>query len=299
MEYLVTDIQRFCVHDGDGIRTTVFLQGCPLTCKWCHNPETQSTDPQFFYDANKCVGCGACAESCVGKAHTVCDEGHLLDRTNCVACKKCYDACVFGAITPVAKTMTDDEIVKVVMKDAAYYENGGGVTLSGGEPLFDFDKAVHLFKHFKEKGLNTAVETSGMFIGDVKKLEGLIDIALYDVKDTDEKRLLENTGADLELVLKNLKALDEIGVKTVLRLIMLKGVNMTEQHAKAVFEIYKSLENCQYAELLPYHTYGESKNERLGNEPDPRDEWVPSKDELLEFAKNMGDMPIKVSGTML
>lgn len=282
----VTKIQRFCTKDGPGIRTTVFLKGCPLRCAWCHNPETQSRSARFFYSDNLCVRCGACAEVCPSQAHRVNGNGHILDRGLCAECMKCVSVCPAGALESCADYLSEDEIFNEVMKDAAFYSAGGGVTFSGGEPTVHADKLIPLLKRFKNAGLHTAIETCGYF--DQSLLPGLVDSAdlfLWDIKDTDDNRHFSNTGVHNGKIISNLKTADSMGANTVIRCILLKSVNTDTVHLQAIAGIYRSLKHCAGAELLPYHTYGVSKNIQLGLKRDPRPDWIPTEEDI-RFAKD-------------
>lgn len=252
------------MHDGPGVRTTVFFKGCPLKCRWCHNPETVSKDASLMFNAKKCVLCGACESVCDYGVHHI-SETHGLSRDKCVSCGKCVSACPAFALELAGKTLTVDEIIDVVLKDKAFYGSEGGLTVSGGEPTFQFEGLIGLLSRAKLSGISTCVETCGAFnpsyVGDLCEYT---DTVLFDVKDTDAARLKENTGAELSSVLSNFTAFDKMNVPTVIRAIMIPEVNMNPEHYRRLSEIYKSLNNVRYIELLPYHPYGISKAEKLG-----------------------------------
>ena len=280
----VTDIQRFCMHDGPGVRTTVFLKGCPLSCLWCHNPETGSYKKELLFYEKKCILCGACA---------VCDKGvhrfesgrHVLDRAKCVACGDCERVCPTGALEICGKEMTADEIVAEVKKDAAFYGEKGGATVSGGEPL-THKGVLTLLKKLKEAGLDVAVETCGYFDPAVlKEAVKYVDLFLWDVKDTDPERHKKYTGVSNEKILENLKEADRLGAKTRLRCILVNGVNAEGAHYAAVAALKKSLENCEGVDVLPYHAYGGAKAVFSGRENNADEAMIPSEEQEEEFKR--------------
>ena len=281
----VTKIQKFCTGDGPGIRTTVFLKGCPLRCVWCHNPETQSLKQEFFYTEKFCVSCGSCHAVCPTGAQGMADGRHTLDRSKCVGCMQCVPACFSTALEACSDPLTIEEIYAEGIKDKAFYGKTGGVTVSGGEPMLYADAVAELFGRFRAAGINTAMETCGFF--EQEQLQTVVpvtDLFLWDVKDTNEERHRKNTGVSFEKIRENLHAADAIGAKTVLRCIFIRGVNDDRKHLEAVAKLYGSLNHCRGVELLPYHTYGDSKRTQLGLPPTANPEWIP-KTEDLQSAK--------------
>ena len=280
MQLPVTKIQKFCTHDGPGIRTTVFLKGCPLRCIWCHNPETQSIKPEFFYSPQFCLGCGACVSACPSGVHSF-SQDHALNRSLCTGCMACTDACPSGALEPCACMMSAEEIMAEVMKDRAFYGTKGGLTLSGGEPCLYKEQMLPLLQSAKDAGITTVIETSGMFEASLlNALVPLTDLFLWDVKDTDPVRHLKNTGGTLETILSNLRKADSMGAKTRLRCILLHGVNLNDTHLANLVSLYRTLHHCEGIELLPYHTYGDSKNLQLGRVSAAHTEWIPTAEEM-------------------
>ncbi len=264
MKHIVTDIQRFCMHDGPGIRTTVFLKGCPLNCFWCHNPETKKAKSQLMFYQAKCIGCGACF-ACESRVHSETDGKHMVDFEKCIACGRCIGLCPTKALTMAGVSMESREIIDVVLKDKAFYGQNGGITLSGGEPMLNPSACIELLTLAKENGLNTAVETCGYF--DKKHIEPLCkvtDLFLWDIKDTDDTRHKANTGVSNEKILKNLRLADRYGVPIILRCIMLKGINMNDEHKSKVKDIFASLHNGVRIDWLPCHSLGNSKAEAIG-----------------------------------
>lgn len=277
----VTKIQKFCTGDGPGIRTTVFLKGCPLRCVWCHNPETQSAKQEFFYTEKFCVSCGNCCGLCPTGAHAIVDGRHTLDRSKCAGCMQCVPACVSMALEGCSTPLTVGEIYAEGMKDKAFYGKTGGVTVSGGEPMLYADAVAELFGMFRASGIHTAMETCGFFGQEsLRTVLPVTDLFLWDVKDTNEERHRKHTGVSFEKIRENLFAADAMGAKTVLRCIFIRGVNDDREHLETVAKLYGSLKHCRGVELLPYHTYGDSKRGQLGLPPSAHPEWIPEAGDL-------------------
>lgn len=285
----VTKIQRFSTHDGPGIRTTVFLKGCPLHCAWCHNPETQSEKQQLFFVKQLCIGCGGCVQICPQHAHIIDAEGaHHFDPDRCRTCLACSNICPTKALEPVCQYKTPQEVLEIVLKDAPFYGKNGGLTLSGGEPLLHAGKSLSLLQLAKRAGLHTAVETCGQF--DSAVLPDLVqatDLFLWDVKDTNPIRHKEYTGVSGDTILKNLYIADSLGATTLLRCIIVKGVNLDDAHFSAIGTIFSKLQNCIGVELIPYHAYGGSKNAQLGYGENGRREWIPSEEDMAYAANQL------------
>ncbi len=290
----VTELQRFCMHDGPGVRTVVFLKGCPLRCAWCHNPETQNGHGEMLYYESKCISCGACVEVCAHKAQTVADT-HMYDRDRCAVCGKCAEVCCTAAMTPASREMTVEEILDIVLRDRAFYGETGGITLSGGEPMVHPAGVLTLLAACKEAGLNTAVETCGEFSRlFIPTLVKLTDLLLWDVKDTDDERHKQYTGASNLRILDNLQLADRLGGRTRLRCILVNGVNTDENHIRRLAELYHSLSHCEGVELLPYHAYGGSKMLPLGREDNGRRDWIPSEETVVTMKKSLAEQGVKV-----
>ena len=284
----ITNIQRFSTNDGPGIRTTVFLKGCPLRCKWCHNPETQTSLPQFFYTSSLCIGCRACESICSNKVHRFSAEEHFILRENCVGCLKCCDVCPSSALESAYRRMTLNEIINEVKRDWLFYGRSGGMTLSGGEPMFHSEECVLLAEKAKEQGINVVMETCGLFDSKyIPRIIKSVDLFLWDIKDTDSKRHKENTGLDNKRILDNLYALDDMGGKTIMRCIMIKGINIDENHLDTLAKIFKSLKNCKEIQIFPYHQYGESKYTSLGMNYQLTEENIPKTSEMKKIRQTL------------
>ncbi len=263
MKAKIFEIKRFAVHDGDGIRTTVFFKGCPLKCLWCHNPEGIDFKPQLAYYENKCINCGECVGVCSSNAHTISEKGHIFDRDLCLSCGKCADVCLGNALTFYGKEMTVDELLPILLEDKDFYEeSGGGVTLSGGECLMQADFCTELLKNLKERGIHTAVDTCGFVSREViDKVIPYTDIFLYDIKAFDEDVHIKCTGQSNRRILENLKYIDECGIKTEIRIPYVPQYN-AEQIDK-IGIVLKDLKNLTKVRILPYHNFAGSKYKSL------------------------------------
>ena len=280
----VTEIQRFCMHDGPGVRTVVFFKGCPLRCDWCHNPETQRATPETLFYASKCIFCGACVSACPKGAHTIHPE-RIFDRSVCTACGHCSTVCCTDAITPAARDMTVEEILSAVLRDKSFYGEAGGITVSGGEPMTHPDGVIALLAACREAGITTCAETCGEFPAHhLPALCAVTDLFLWDVKDTNPTRHKLHTGVDNARILQNLREADRLGAKTRLRCILVKGVNTVESHYHGLVALYRSLSHCEGVEFIPYHAYGGSKMLPLGQPDNGRVDWIPD-ETIVEAAK--------------
>ncbi len=267
----IFDIQRFSIHDGPGIRTTVFLQGCPLRCVWCGNPESIPVEPSLSYRSEKCIACGACLSLCSRQALSGDTAGKVVvDRQRCDACGDCAPACDPKALEIVGRTATVQEVLDVVLRDKAYYEtSGGGVTLSGGEPLWQPEFAAELLRQAKDHQLHTAVETSGFALwGSIRPLLPLVDLWLFDVKETDNRRHEEYVGKPLEPILSNLRQLHDQGANLVIRCPMIPQHNARSEHLNGLVTLAHSLPHIQGVELLPYYDLWRAKLDRFGLKSD-------------------------------
>ncbi|MBQ4526987.1 MAG: glycyl-radical enzyme activating protein [Clostridia bacterium] len=265
---IVFNIQKFSLNDGPGIRTTVFLKGCPLRCIWCHNPESNEFKREMMYASSKCKNCGKCAVACSFGAHTFEDGKHIFDRSKCTLCGKCQDTCFYDVLEIAGKEMSVEEVTREVMKDKAFYEtSNGGVTISGGEPMSQFEFSLSLMRAFKENGLHTAMETCGYAKEEhFRQIAPYTDLFLYDYKLTDAKKHKECTGVDNELILSNLKMLDSMGKSIILRCPIIPTINDTEEHFEGIAKIANELKNILEINIEPYHPLGSGKAENLGRE---------------------------------
>lgn len=296
----VFDIQRFSVHDGPGIRTTVFLKGCPLNCLWCHNPESKAKYPEVMLYENLCIGCGECVSTCEDKLHTFGDEGHKINREDCKRCLKCASACVAGALTVSGKEISVSDVLAEVMRDRSFYDNsGGGVTVSGGEPLMHTEFCVELLSAAKAQGINTAIETSGFGKWEnIERLSACVDFFLWDYKETNPERHREYTGVDNSLILENLAKLDSLGANIVLRCPIIPGLNDREEHFRGIADVANKHNSIIRVELEPYHSLGKGKATAIGKDYPLGDMKSASKDDAkvwLEDISKYTDKKIIIS----
>ncbi len=278
----IFQIQRFSIQDGPGIRTTVFLKGCPLHCLWCHNPESVSPAPHTFFSPAQCIGCGYCVENCPEQAHKTVNGVHILDRTLCKECGKCAQGCYSGALEVVGREASVEEVIAEVLKDLPFYKtSGGGMTLSGGEPLAQYEFSLELLTAARKHDLNTCLETSGFAPFErLAALVNLVDFFYFDCKETDPARHLEYTGAPLALIMENLTRLDALGATLVLRCPIIPGLNARDEHFQAIAKLANRLQHVKEVQILPYHPLGRSKLERLGKK-DLNPDWsFPEKAEV-------------------
>ena len=279
MNMTVFNIQKFCINDGPGIRTTVFMKGCPLRCLWCHNPESKRAVPELLFNPAKCIGCGACAE--------VCKNDALTERQNCAQCGACAEVCPACAREMAGTSMAVAEILEEVLKDKAFYEtSGGGMTVSGGEPMMQFEPLMALLTAAKEKGLHICMETCGFAPAEhYKAVQPLVDLFLFDYKLTDPALHKQYTGQTNELILQNLRMLDELGAQTVLRCPIIPTVNDTAEHFAGIAATANALKHIQRIDIEPYHPMGSSKTEQLGLEYPLKELGSPSEEAVQEWMR--------------
>lgn len=287
---LVGNLQKFSIEDGPGIRTTIFLKGCPLSCKWCHNPELISPKQQLIKSPNNCIGCGYCIKVCPKGAVTMNSKsGVIIDRTKCDVCLKCAEECYAEALRPVAREMTVDEILRIAEEDTGFYNHtGGGITISGGEALMHAEFVNRLIVEAGKRGIDVCIDTCGL--GSSKALMEMsvqenVSHILFDLKSIDDDIHKEYMGVGNELILKNLKMLagdKRTADKLIMRMPLMRGVNDSDDVIRRTGELYREI-GIKELSLLPYHNLGISKERNIGGKQEEFE--PPTEDRLGEIKR--------------
>jgi pyruvate formate lyase activating enzyme len=284
---LVFNIQRFSIHDGPGIRTTVFLQGCNLRCFWCHNPESNPTRPVVEFFPDKCIRCGLCVEACPEGAQKIEENQRLYYRDLCQTCGKCVDECFARALVMPAREMTAEEVMAEVHRDRDYYtDSGGGVTFSGGEPFLQKEFLLEMLRQSKRAGLHTAVDTAGNLPFDwIAEALPYTDLFLFDCKMMDEERHREVTGVGNQRILENLQKLGDGRARVWVRVPVIPGINDTPHEIGKIAEFLAILPGIEQVELLPFHHLGAGKYDSLGMENASQALKPPSESHMEELVR--------------
>jgi len=293
MKGIVTNIQRFSIHDGPGIRTTVFLKGCNLRCFWCHNPETLRPEPELQAFFDRCIGCGECFKRCPNGAHVVTNGQRQFRRELCVGCGRCAETCYAEALVLVGEYKTVDQVVEEVLRDRPFYEtSNGGITLSGGEPLLQYEFSRAILEQCHREGIHTAVETAAHVPWErIAAILPVTDLFIMDIKMMDATKHLACTGVSNERILANARRLGEQPQPLIVRTPIVPGVNDTPDDVAAIAEFVSKLPNLLYYELLRFHPMAKSKYSVLGLEYRAQDLEPPPKeqmDALTQIAQDAG-----------
>ncbi len=297
---LISNIQRFSVDDGPGIRTTVFFKGCNLRCLWCHNPECISTGISFQLMENACRSCGKCATLCGQNNHHFEDGCHLVERQSCVGCGKCAYSCPASAISIIGKAYEPQALIKEVLKDRMYFEtSNGGVTFSGGEPMLYPDYLLEVLTLAKDANLHTAVDTAGNVpISSFMKVLPKVDVFLFDIKVWDNERHRQATGVSNKQILENLPRLTEAGASVIIRTPVIMEWNGFLEEFEQISTYLANLKKpVELIQLLPYHSYGAGKYDTLGLENKILDHTPPTKEFMEKALKLYLDkgLPARIS----
>ncbi|QJW45801.1 glycyl-radical enzyme activating protein [bacterium BFN5] len=295
----VFNIQKYSIHDGPGIRTTVFLKGCPLNCWWCHNPESLTARPEMVYLKNKCMGCGDCAQNCPQSAVTLVKQGLSRNETVCTWCETCINECPTGAIEKLGRSMTVAEVMEEIEKDKVFYEqSGGGVTFSGGEALLQVDFLAHVLDCCKAQGIHTAVDTSGYAPWEsLSRIVEQVDLFLYDLKHMDDEAHRKYTGVSNKLILENLAKLATTARNIWIRIPVIPDINDDEVNIMKTGAFVQSL-NLRNVSLLPYHHIAADKYARLGKPYLLPHTQPPADEKLAELAGKLAalGLTVKIGG---
>ena len=292
----IFDIKKFAIHDGPGLRTTVFFKGCPLECWACHNPEGKEGRIDLFVREERCTLCGDCIDLCDPGSISLADSSLAVDRSTCTSCGLCIDACLPGALTIAGRKVTVGEVLKEIERDVVFYDqSGGGVTFSGGEPLSQPDFLLELLRECKERDISVAIDTSGQAPLDlVKSVAEMADLFLYDLKLVDAKRHEDFTGSTNEEILANLIWLAENGPPVVVRVPLLAGINDDADNISALGEFVAGMSNGLSVDLLPYHRAGVDKYTRLGHAYRMEDALPPSEEATDSVVRTLQEYGLKV-----
>lgn len=275
----IFNIQRYSIHDGPGIRTTVFFKGCPLKCLWCHNPESQNFSKELIKYKDRCINCGYCIKACKMNA--------LENKENCILCENCCEECPTNSRVILGKEMTINEILKEVEKDRVFYDQSkGGVTLSGGEPLSQGEFLINLAKELKARNIHITIDTSGYAPWEhIEKLLPYVDLFLYDLKIINDEKHKLYTGVSNKIIIDNLRKLAKAGADIYIRIPIIPTVNDGDEDIKGFLQLLKEIGGFKYINLLPYHNISTEKYKRLNLEYQITDIKEPTVEDL-ENIKN-------------
>jgi pyruvate formate lyase activating enzyme len=293
---IIFDIKKYAIHDGPGIRTTVFFKGCPLHCWWCHNPEGQSPKPELVYRKSRCIGCGECVKNCPDQAISLKAQHVTLNRKNCILCSNCSQACPSDALSIAGKQTTVEEVIEEIEKDRTFYdESGGGVTFSGGEPFQQPSFLNELLTECKNRDIHTTVNTCGHTKYEtINKMRDKIDLFLYDIKIMNPEKHAKYTGASNTQILRNLKNLAENGSSIVISFPIIPTINDDYKNVEDTAKFISSLPNIERVNILPYHKAGIEKYRSLGKPYKLNRIQPPSDQKIKSIRRKMEASGIKV-----
>lgn len=297
---IVFDIKKYAIHDGPGIRTTVFFKGCPLQCQWCHNPESWKSHAEHGLRIGRCTGCGQCAEACHNQAISLVENQPVTDADKCILCGRCVDACVNGAREIIGRRMSVSEVMVEVEQDIIFYDqSGGGVTFSGGEPLMQPDFLFALLNQCKGRQIHTTVDTSCYAEPEiVERISEKTDLFLCDLKHMDNETHERFTGVQNNLILDNISCLSQAGKEIVIRVPVVPGFNDDKANIEATGKFAASLQGVRRIDLLPFNRGGKEKSARLTAGFEPMQVEPPGEEEMSSIAKILSKygFEVKIGG---
>ncbi|MBW2611913.1 MAG: glycyl-radical enzyme activating protein [Deltaproteobacteria bacterium] len=294
---IIFDIKRYAIHDGPGIRTTVFLKGCPLECPWCHNPEGIDKDPRVVYRKNICIVCRACIEACPGQALSLTPDGVHTDSARCRHCGACVDACPSGARERVGTIETVQSLFDIIKKDVAFYEtSGGGVTFSGGEPLVQADFLLEILQICGREDIHRALDTTGYTDTDtLMRVARHTDLFLFDLKFMDAAKHRHYTGVSNEQILKNLEKLAHHGSRIIIRIPLIPGINDDKDNIENTATFLQHLPQLEMVHILPYHDFQKNKYAKFSMKYNAGDIEPPSSGRIEEIKARLTDIGLRVA----
>jgi pyruvate formate lyase activating enzyme len=296
----VFDIKKYAIHDGPGIRTTVFFKGCPLKCRWCHNPESWSMHPELGFRRGRCAKCGRCVEVCKEQAISLAENGPVTNAAECTVCGECVSACLNNAREIIGQEMTVSQVVSEIKKDAIFYDqSGGGATFSGGEPLMQGEFLLALLKQCRNQGIHTVVDTTcHAELQIIQQVARHTDLFLCDLKHMDGTVHKDFTGVENDLILYNIRWLSNAGKRITIRIPIVPGFNDDRSNIEMTAEFVRSLGNVTRIDVLPYNSGGKEKSARLTTEFDLMESEVPTDEDMTVIADilNSYGFEVKIGG---